>query len=405
MRWLGDAGSLVLSLALALVVWLAATQAAVPMRNQTFGSDDAGLPITVAGLAPGLSWHSASASAAAVTLRGSADGLAAVTADGLAVRADLSKVRGAGVYTVPLAADCPACAGRPLRVASIAPPALTVTVEVSAERAVAVEAALKAPGSETCRGVDARFAPATVEVSGAASRVALARRAVVAVGDSPLTGPVEVIPVDASGRRVADVAIVPGTVEAAVTLVPLDTCAEVAVLPVYGAPPAGYYVAGIEVVPDHVQLRGEPELLAPYRDDAVVMTERIDISQSRESAQRLVALDIPRGLEIVGAGPGVTVTIRVGPVPGTRSVEVALSPTDVPDGLRVDSLSPTRVAVLLSGPAALLETLDVNAIRGLVTLGGLAPGTHRLAPTLELPASVRIRSIAPAEVEVRLVQD
>jgi YbbR domain-containing protein len=263
----------------------------------------------------------------------------------------------------------------------------------------------------TCRGVEASFEPATVTVSGTRSRVALVRRVVAEVSDGNgaaddvTAGTVGVRPLTAEGVPVEDVVVVPSSVTAAITFVQLDTCADVAVLPVYTEPPSGYYVAGIDVSPDHIQLRGEPDRLAAYRLDAVVSTQAIDLSESRESVVRLTALDLPADLETVGAADGVTVTIRVSPVPGTRSIELPLEARDVSDGLAVESLSPSRVAVLLSGPMPILEGLDDAALRGLVSTLGLGAGTHRLAPRIELPPGIRVRSIAPSEVEVRLVPD
>jgi hypothetical protein len=57
----------------------------------------------------------------------------------------------------------------------------------------------------------------------------------------------------------------------------------------------------------------------------------------------------------------------------------------------------------VSGPLPELDNLDVTALRATVDVTGLGAGTHRLRPGLELPSGLRIRSIAPAEVDVRLV--
>lgn len=412
MRFLGDASSALIALALALMVWLAATQAAEPMRERTVEAPlNSGVPIVLVGVPVGMATYGLSATTARVTVRGIAEDLAALSSDGVVVRADLSNLTSpTGLITATLVATCPRCPGRAARIVDVSPKQLVLHLETADRRQVAVEPAMEAPGVQACRGVEASFEPATVTVEGAASRVALVRSVIAEVRDgagalnTSDAGAVAVTPITADGDPVADVAVSPESVSAAITLVPLATCADVAVLPVYSDPPPGYYVADIDVSPDHIQIHGDPDRLAAYRDDAVVLTELIDISESREPVQRLVVLDLPNDLETVGAMGGVTVTIRVSPVPGTRSIEVALEAADVPAGFTLEDLSPTRVAVLLSGPLPLLEALDDKTIRGVVSLAGLGAGTHRLAPHLDLPAGIRARSIAPAEVEARLVR-
>jgi YbbR domain-containing protein len=267
-----------------------------------------------------------------------------------------------------------------------------------------------ADAAEACRGAAATFEPATVMVSGASSRVdAVAHASVADPGTGGASGSrveldsVPVLAVNEAGEPVSNVTVAPETVQAVVEVIELETCAQVAVLPVYNDPPAGYYVAGIEVEPDHIQLRGDPARLAAVREESVVLTGLIDISNSRSTVETRAQLDLPADVEPVDASEGVTVTILVSPFPGTRLIEVPVDTVGIPTGLAVDGVSPSRIQVLVSGPLPELDNLDVTALRGTVDVTGLAAGTHRLRPGLDLPAGLRVRSIAPAEVDVRLV--
>jgi YbbR domain-containing protein len=247
-----------------------------------------------------------------------------------------------------------------------------------------------------------------VTVSGAASRVAKVAHALVedpSMADGELRielDAVPVRPVTRAGETVPDVHVDPAEVAATIESVLVDSCAQVAVLPVYNDPPPGYYVAGIEVEPDHIQLRGDPGRLAAYREEAVVLTELIDISNSRTSVEALAGLDLPSEVQSVNGSAGVTVTILVSPFPGTRLIEIPVEAISQEQGLEVSGLSPSRVQVLLSGPLPELDALDIAGLRATVDVAGLDAGTHRLRPTIELPAGLRVRSVAPAEVDVRL---
>jgi YbbR domain-containing protein len=410
-RWLGDASSLLLALVLGVMVWLAATQSAEPMRDQELpATGEELIEVELKGLDQGLAAYDVDPRAAAVVLRGVPSELAELDAADIRIHADLSEaVTDSEVISVPLRAECVGCARRAVRIAAVVPPVISARLDEMGGRRVPAQLAGDAGGPDSCREVAATFEPARVTVEGAQARVSEVASVVVDVPTDAADGarvelPVAPVrPVSAGGEPVADVSVFPASVRATIDYVQPETCAQVAVLPVYSDPPEGYYVAGIEVEPDHLQLRADPSRLTGFREEAVVVTELIDISDSRASVRALAQLDLPADVEAVGASEGVTVTILVSPFPGTRSIEVPLEAVGVANGLTVDGLSPSRLQVLVSGPLPELDALDVASLRGTVDVTGLGAGTHRLRPNINLGLGLRVRSVAPAEVDVRLV--
>lgn len=96
-------------------------------------------------------------------------------------------------------------------------------------------------------------------------------------------------------------------------------------------------------------------------------------------------------------------------VMGERRVEVGyqipLELLNVPEGMVVTSETPNVVEVRLSGPRALLSSLDDKNVRISLDLSGLKSGgstVRRLEDHLRLPFGVRVTRIAPATLEVRL---
>jgi YbbR domain-containing protein len=149
-----------------------------------------------------------------------------------------------------------------------------------------------------------------------------------------------------------------------------------------------------------VELSGPPGRLDSLR--GTVYTEPVDLGEAEGTVERRVRLDLPDGVTAVGAPEGVTVTIRVAPLPGTRTFDVELSPDGLSSTLEVASITPARVQVLLSGPLPILDAMKASDIRALLPLDGVVEGTHRLPPTYDVPPGVRVRTSTPAEVEVVL---
>ena len=154
--------------------------------------------------------------------------------------------------------------------------------------------------------------------------------------------------------------------------------------------------------PSRVELRGEPDTLDEIRLEGVVLTEVIDISDSRQQMTTAAPLDLPTGVMPVGPHDTVTVTLGVSPFPGTRSVDLAVATVGVSAGLKVAAVSPAAVQVLLSGPLPALNELDPSALRATLDVTGLGPGAHRVRPRISLPTGIRARSTTPADVDVRL---
>ena len=163
-----------------------------------------------------------------------------------------------------------------------------------------------------------------------------------------------------------------------------------------GDPAPGYRLLSVSVEPPSVLVKG-----LPARVNALtrLSTEPIDITGLNESFSQQATLDFPPGVGL-DQDQEVFVSIEIEPILTTdireRDVEIL--------GLSEDmeaSLNPEQVRVVLFGPLAALDSLVDKDVRVTVDLFGLISGTHSLEPAVDLPErGVEVRSIRPGTISV-----
>jgi hypothetical protein len=110
---------------------------------------------------------------------------------------------------------------------------------------------------------------------------------------------------------------------------------------------------------------------------------------------------LPEGLEAVGGVDSITVTLLIRPQKGTRTMELNVQSTLLGDGL-LATLAPDTVQVVLEGPQPLLVDLQPDQVSAQVDLSGRRAGEYRLAPRIDLPPGLVVRSIVPEAIEVAI---
>jgi YbbR domain-containing protein len=102
-----------------------------------------------------------------------------------------------------------------------------------------------------------------------------------------------------------------------------------------------------------------------------------------------------------------TVSVQIEVVPIEDSRPVAFRQVEViglENGLTADT-SPTTVDVILTGPLAVLNSLQPDDVHVLLDLNGLAAGTYQLIPAVTVvEQGVTVQSILPGTVEVTITK-
>jgi YbbR domain-containing protein len=89
----------------------------------------------------------------------------------------------------------------------------------------------------------------------------------------------------------------------------------------------------------------------------------------------------------------------VGPAQGESAFTVAVKINGAEAGV-LATVVPSTVSVTVAGEMPVLQTLAADEITATVDLSDLSPGTHRLAPVVELPAGLELVGVDPPQVVV-----
>jgi YbbR domain-containing protein len=171
-------------------------------------------------------------------------------------------------------------------------------------------------------------------------------------------------------------------------------------LDLVGEPASGYRLLGAKIEPPSVLVQGRPTQLNAITQ---VRTEPVDITGLTESFRQQVALVLPVGITLDEVAE-VFVDIEIEPFLTTRPYNQAV----VLQGLTEDmtaSVEPEDVRVVLFGPLPALETLVDEEVRVTVDLFDLGPGIYSLEPAVDFPErGIELRSIQPSLVTVNITR-
>ena len=168
-------------------------------------------------------------------------------------------------------------------------------------------------------------------------------------------------------------------------------------LRVSGKLPPDLEMVGTEVAPETVQVSGPA---SDIEDVTAANTEPLDLAQAQPGTiERELWLE-PAGDYLSFSANRVAVQVRIGETVVTRDLKgVAVEVRNATDVFR---LKPDRVRVTVRGPKSVVGAPTLALGPAHVDATGLTPGTHSLAPQLEVPEGVELMAVDPPRVELVL---
>jgi len=398
-RWLAqNIGNILLSILLAVVVWVVAVNEANPNIEDAFRA----IPIVFVNRPPDTIVYDASAAAVDVTLSAPEATWAALSARVISATVDLSATTPGEDYMISV--DVPDSIARGVRVVRVEPASISVKVEPRSSAQVPVEVSLigePAPTYRLGRGVTQ---PASVTVTGPASWVSQVTRAssefsVQGVSES-LSQTLTLKPLDANGQTVPNVKLEPERARLTVDIEQIAGFRDLTVkIELTGTQASGYRLAGVEVNPLSVTVIGSPVTLEALEGFAA--TEPIDITGAQADFEKDASLDLPPNVALYRQQT-VRVRVKIEPIVGSLTVPIPASTVGLRAGLAA-RLSPESVNVILVGALPVLDTIDLATdVRVILDLSGLGLGTHQVEPRVETPEGIAAQSILPASVQVTI---
>jgi len=398
-RWLGqNVGLFLISLLLAFFFWAVATETEDPTQQGPFGIS---VPVETINLDDDKVAYGVNGTRVRVELRAPESIWRGLSLEDMRAYIDLTEVA-TGTMSVPVRVDVQAS---PMQVLKITPAEVTLTVEDIAEKEVTVTARIEGTVIFGYKADDPILVPQTVRVRGPSSWVAQVTQAQVTVDvqghQSDVRGDYEPLLLDQNEHTVSNVEVVPKAVTVNVPITQLGYVRDLAVTVAWeGQPASGYRIANLVVSPQIVKVFGRVELVRAV--PGYLQTQPVSLEALTQSMTTTVALQMPEGLSLISPPrPYVTVSLTIEAI--QSGLTLAVTPTI--RGLATDmtaTVSMDSVVLILNGPLAVMERLQVTDVRVVLDLTNLMPGDYTIIPVVDVPDEVTIQNVIPEAIPVRI---
>lgn len=394
----GNISLAILSVALALGLWLFVTNAENPTERQTFNS---AIEISFVNVPTDLAISNASADTVRIDIEAPENELEELRAADFTAEVNLGGLT-AGEANVPVSVRS---TNSDVRIVRTSPEQVQVTLEPLRTKEVPVRVAVVGSPQQGFAAGATSVEPDTATVSGPQSLVELVDAA---VAEAPVTGlrvdfEEDSVPLrarDARGGEIGRVTVSPATADVTVEIEQREFSLEFTVSPsISGAPALGYNVTGISVDPPIVTVTGPLGELQSLDPIAGIATEEIALSDARATVTRMVDLTLPPGLTVAGSDQ-VTVTVNIAPARGEVSFLVVPQVRNVGEGLAVTPSG--AVFVTLSGDVPTLQTITPESITVVADAQGLEEGLHVVPLQVTPPEGTTAVRVEPAELGIAL---
>lgn len=403
LRWLREnLGTLLLAFFLAVTVWVAAVSQADPIVEQDFSQP---IEISYLGLTDEMLLLGQPPEYASVTIRAPESVWRELSVEDIHIETNLSELD-AGSYWLKL---LPRLDIKSARVTAIDPDSVTVTLEPSATKVVDVNIVTLDQPALGYQAEEPISEPSQVSVVGPSSIVeqVYELRAEISLTNrrESIDQQVPLVPLDREGNSVDGAQISQEQVRVIVQITLGDFYRLVSVIPIIEGQDTmeelGHYrVTNITYTPREVIVSSsDREALDAL--PVFVETIPVDISDQTESVERRLPLNLPEGVYLVGE-QSVLVQVIIEPVVEsitvTREIEI--------QGLAPELYaitSPSTVDIILTGPAATLDALQLEDVRIVVELHDYDIGKHPIEPqVLVLPTDLLYEAPIPSIIEVEI---
>jgi len=164
----------------------------------------------------------------------------------------------------------------------------------------------------------------------------------------------------------------------------------------------GYRFTSITPAPPTVMVFSEdPQLVEGL--PGYVNTKPLNLNGVDGYLETILELDLPVGVTVVG-DPTVLIQVNVTALETSMVITREIEVIGLLPGLNAQ-VAPDQVSVRVSGPVPVLENLTLRDIRVVVDLTSLEAGTHTLTPTVEiLPTDIVWEDVSPATVEIVILE-
>jgi YbbR domain-containing protein len=390
-------GSIILSLLLAFVVWIAATLQSDPFVNREF----ANVPLTKINQPPHTVFAEPVADRVNVTARAPETVMQSLRISSFSATLDLAQAKLGVRATLPITVTSD---NKGVRIVSFEPAQQTILLQEIRTITLPVQIEINGQVATGYQASPPIVQPSRVAIQGPTP---LLTQVVSVTGSVDVQGAresvvekVAVTPIDGDGKAVQGLQWTPDRVEVRVTVRrKVGYKPDVEVVPdLRGQPAPGYRLGSVTVEPSTVTLAGLPSVLDSL--PGFVETQPISVTNATQNLTVRSLLTVPNNVVVVDVN-FVTVMVEVLPIQSSKAMTGTVEIQGLGPGL-VATPSPAKVDVILEGPDAVLAGLKPADLQVVVNVFGLTPGVHRVAPDVLAPEGVTVVSVIPETIEVMI---
>ena len=166
-----------------------------------------------------------------------------------------------------------------------------------------------------------------------------------------------------------------------------------------GSPAPGFEVGEISISPKEALLRGPTKNLQQLK---TINTLPIDITKLSSSVTREVELDLQNlPLTYLDNQPLIAKINILAKTQTKTFNNIVVIPYGASNPLRLD---PSKVSVIVSGPATNLEVLRPEDITPRINLKNLKPGLYEAKVAVEVPNGLEVVKISPKKIKARIMR-
>ena len=397
--FLNTLGSLLLSLVLALIVWVVATQQLDPLQELVY---DRPIPITRIGPDTGVVPFGGLLERVTIRIRAPQSSLNTLELSNFSAQLDLRGLQ-PGAHDVPVKVSS---SNPSVTILNVEPETVTVVLEpyVTREMPVSVTISEQPPFGYYLPSSTV-VTPTVVSVGGAEQVVNQVASATAQLSLGNVTAPVAVrrpvLLFDLQGDEIrTGLTVDPPSVVISATVTQRPGFRALPVLPNRtGKPADGYRVTSVTVDPPQVVVVGTPAMIDTL--PGYLQTTPVSIEGATDTVVERVALELPENVSLASGMQSVTVRVDIKPLEDSITVSRPPVLLGVGEGLTATSTL-TSVEVVVAGPVPQLSTLKPDDVRVILNAVGLEPGVHNIEIEVVVPEGLTVESVVPRAIPVEI---
>jgi YbbR domain-containing protein len=396
-KLLSGLATLLLSLGLAILIWMVASQENDPTLLQSLQ-----LPIDLVGQ-PENSTLNISTNSVVVVVEAPSSVLETLTPSDFSAVIDLSEVAVGEKLLLPVTINTK----KPrVSVNSSSPATVSVRLDQLVSREVPVVLDIRGSVARGHTQGEPLIDPETITVVGTAEQVEPLAAARVTIFLNSVRDTFTATPFPIFYDRQGQIASVSGldsvSTESVAVTIPVAESADFAekIIDVdwRGQPADGYRLLGISASPPSVLLQGAPSRLTALTQ---VTTEPIDITGLTETFSQQVTLVLPDGITLDEVQV-LTVTVEIEPILSTAVYNRPIEFQGIGEKFTATA-DPEEARVVLFGPLPILDALTEDEVHITVDAFGLVTGSYSLEPVVSFPErGLELRSVQPPLITVEI---